>query len=159
MFEAIKNLSPSHRFQAFLVVVILSTLSSIGTVYLSTDDCSGLSNQYKTLVDNYTHTLEINNKLIKENNEKKEDLIYVSKLIDSLLRIEVKTKKISKVTNDNQPRLLMKSPSIDTLLYSAPRIVSPDIITIENTVIKNQLNEKQESIIHKVKNLTSKYDK
>ena len=75
MFEAIKNLKPAHRFQAFLVVVILSTLTSITTAYMSTDDCSGMANQYNTLIKNYTETLSLNNQLVVDNNQKQKDFI------------------------------------------------------------------------------------
>jgi hypothetical protein len=157
MLESIKNLKPEDKFKAFIIVVLLSTISSITTVYLSTDDCTGLSNQYKSLVDNYTHTLDINNRLIRENNEKKDDLIYVSHLVDSLMGLKTKTRKTTSINREPVIVRSAVSPN-DSLLHSSPRIVTPEVITVENTVIKNELNSKQEELLHKIKNLTDKYE-
>ena len=87
MFDAIKNLKPAHRFQAFLFVVILSTLTSITTAYMSTDDCSGLANQYNVLIKNYTETMSLNNQLVADNNQKQRDFMLIKKMLDSLANI------------------------------------------------------------------------
>jgi hypothetical protein len=160
MIDFIKNLKPEDKFKAFVVVVLLSTITSIATVYLSTDDCSGLSEQYKTLVNNHTQILTINNTLIQENNRKQNDLILVGRLIDSLLLVEVKSRKVSSVRTEQTPIVMRSISPDDTLLRSAPAMMirPPEVITVENTVIKNQLDDKQESILHKVKDVTSKYE-
>jgi hypothetical protein len=157
MLESIKNLKPEDKFRAFIIVVLLSTISSIATVYLSTDDCTGLSNQYKSLIDNYTHTLSINNKLIRENNEKKEDLIYVSKLIDSLMGLKTINKKTT--TINREPSIVRSvANSNDTLLFYSPKPTQSEVIKVENTIIKNELNGDQEKLLHTIKKLTNKYD-
>lgn len=170
MFEAIKNLSPAHRFQAFLVVVILSTLSSIGTVYLSTDDCSGLANQYNTLIKNYTETLTINNQLVSDNNQKQKDFMIIKKMLDSLngFKPEVVKKTSVKETRD-EPLVEHRSYSIvrhpeDSLVVLAS-VREPEVRTIHNNkVIKTEttvtkMGDKHKTILDKVYKVLEKHDK
>jgi len=88
MFEVIKNLKPVHRLQAFFFAALLTTASAIITVYLKTDDCSGLAKQYQVLVKNYTETMSINNTLIESNNKKDRDMIAIKNLLDDMGNIK-----------------------------------------------------------------------
>lgn len=165
MFEAIKNLKPAHRFQAFLVVVILSTLSSIGTVYLSTDDCSGMASQYNTLIKNYTETLSLNNQLVSDNNQKQKDFILIKKMLDSLANIGPEISKKTTVKNNKVNQIVYNDHgngvSLDTMVVSSPlevrEIDDNKIITTETTITK--IGSKQKDILGKVYEVVKKHEK
>ena len=165
MFEAIKNLKPAHRFQAFLVVVILSTLSSIGTVYLSTDDCSGMASQYNTLIKNYTETLSLNNQLVSDNNQKQKDFMLIKKMLDSLANIGPEISKKTTVKNNKVNKIVYNDHgsgvSLDTMAVSSPlevrQIDDNKIITTETTVTK--ISDKQKNILGKVYEVVKKHEK
>lgn len=172
MFEAIKNLKPAHRFQAFLVVVILSTLSSVATAYMSTDDCSGLANQYNVLIKNYTETLSLNNQLVADNNQKQRDFMVIKKMLDSLDTVQPEVTKKTTVNHrhDNQvayePRQVGGSRPImsDSVMVSA-EVRYPEtrethdskVIKTETTVTK--LGDKQKNILGKVYEVLKKHEK
>ena len=165
MFEAIKNLKPAHRFQALLVIVILSTLSSIATAYMSTDDCSGLANQYNTLIKNYTETMSLNNQLVEDNNQKQKDFIIIKKMLDSLNSFEpeivkrttIKNKEDNPIVYDNRHN----NNHTDTILVAASPIAlerhSSKTITTETTVTK--IGKKQKSVLSKVYDVLKKHEK
>lgn len=166
MFEAIKNIKPAHRFQAFLVVVILSTLSSIATSYLATDDCSGLANQYNTLIKNYTETMSLNNQLVKDNNQNQKDFILIKKMLDSLNSFEpeivkrttIKNRENNPIVYDNQH---VNNHHTDTIMVAASPITlqrhTSKTITTETTVTK--IGDKQKNIITKVYDVIKKHEK
>lgn len=164
MFEAIKNLSPAHRFQAFLVVVILSTLSSIGTVYLSTDDCSGLANQYNTLIKNYTETLSLNNQLVADNNQKQKDFMLIKSMLDSLDKVEPEIVKRTTTRNNEYRPIVHHQHSgvlVDSVIVAAsPRQLETStnkVITTETTVSK--ISGKHKQILGNVYEVLKKHEK
>lgn len=168
MFEAIKNLKPVHRFQAFLFVVILSTVTSIATAYMSTDDCSGLAGQYNVLIKNYTETMSLNNQLVADNNQKQKDFMMIKKMLDSLNNIEPEiTRKITVKDNNVNPIVLEKNSNdyniSDTVMVSTAssqmmkRINTSKTIKTETTVTK--IGDKQKNILDKVMNVLKKHEK
>ena len=168
MFEAIKNLNPAHRFQAFLVVVILSTLSSVVTSYMTTDDCSGLANQYNVLVKNYTETMSLNNQLVVDNNQKQKDFMMIKKMLDSLANIGPEISKKTIVKNNKVNQIVYNDQgsgssgvSLDTMVVSSPleirQIDDNKIITTETTVTK--ISDKQKDILGKVFEVLKKHEK
>jgi hypothetical protein len=166
MFEAIKNLKPAHRFQAFLVVVILSTLSSIATSYLATDDCSGLANQYNTLIKNYTETMSLNNQLVQDNNQKQKDFILIKKMLDSLndfepeivKRTTIKNRESNPIVYDNHHG---NNHHTDSIMVAASPITlerhTNKTITTETTVTK--IGDKQKNVLSKVYDVIKKHEK
>jgi len=163
MFEAIKNLKPAHRFQAFLVVVILSTLSSVATAYMSTDDCSGLANQYNVLIKNYTETLSLNNQLVSDNNQKQKDFMVIKKMLDSLDSVEPEIIKKTSVKNKKEPNIIKHHDIInhhDTIMVAASRA---DIIertkTVKTETTISKMGDKHKSIIKNVYNVLQKHQK
>lgn len=167
MFEAIKNLNPTHRLAAFLFVVIISTGSAIITTYVSTDDCSGLATQYNSLVKNYTETLGVNNELIKDNNQKQKDFILIKKLLDSIDTFKSKTIVKKTVTETPINRMYVNADiyandnNQDTLVYSsAPKIVQINKEKIIKTnTITTKLSLEQENLIHKIGDVVKKHEK
>ena len=165
MFEAIKNLKPAHRFQAFLVVVILSTLSSVTTAYLSTDDCSGLANQYNVLIKNYTETLSLNNQLVSDNNQKQKDFMLIKKMLDSLNMVEPEIVKKTTIKNKTDRPIVHHTVRDNHLVDSVMVATSPlevetrssKTITTETTVSK--IGDKHKSILGNVYEVLKKHEK
>lgn len=165
MFDVIKNLKPAHRFQAFLFVVILSTLTSITTAYMSTDDCSGLANQYNVLIKNYTETMSLNNQLVADNNQKQRDFMMIKKMLDSLANIGPEISKKTTVKDNKVNQIVYydhgNGVSLDTMAVSSPlkvrQIDDDKIITTETTVTK--ISDKQKDILGKVFEVLKKHEK
>jgi hypothetical protein len=168
MFEAIKNLKPAHRFQAFLFVVILSTVTSIATAYMSTDDCSGLAGQYNVLIKNYTETMSLNNQLVADNNQKQKDFMMIKKMLDSLNNIKPEViRKITIKDNNVNPIVLENKSednySLDTVMLSTAssqkmiRVNTSETIKTETTVTK--MGDKQKNILDKVMDVLKKHEK
>jgi hypothetical protein len=161
MFDAIKNLTPAHRFQAFLVVVVLSTLSSIVTSYMSTDDCSGLANQYNGLIKSYTETMSFNNQLVEDNNQKQKDFMVIKKMLDSLNSFEPEIVKRTTIKNREHNPIVYDNHTIDTVMVAkSPTTLerhSSKTITTETTVTK--IGNKQKNVLTKIYNVLKKHEK
>lgn len=172
MFDAIKNLSPAHRFQAFLVVVVLSTLSSMVTAYMSTDDCSGLANQYNGLIKSYTETMSFNNQLVEDNNQKQKDFMVIKKMLDSLNSFEPEIVKRTTVKNreDNPVVYEDRAPgggrpyTHDSIIVLA-KDRQPEVITVHDSkIIKTEttvtkIGNKQKNVLTKIYNVLKKHEK
>lgn len=90
MISVIKSLNPKQRLFALIFTTIISAVVSLSTVYLKTDDCKGLSDQYTALVKNQTDLMGINNTLLSQYNQARRDLETVHSYlgrIDSLANI------------------------------------------------------------------------
>jgi hypothetical protein len=164
MLEVIKNLKPGQRLQAFLFVTIVTSLTSLLTVYLKTDDCKGIGDQYQTLVGNYTELMKINNQIIESNNKKDRDLIVLGDIISGMNEIKpiVKTdtktsQKVSYNTNDalatiggddGNPPLAMSRPESQTITK-----------TVEKTTIINEVPNTQKHLIDSAMHILEKYKK
>lgn len=164
MLEVIKNLKPGQRLQAFLFVTIVTSLTSLITVYLKTDDCKGIGDQYQTLVGNYTELMKINNQIIESNNKKDRDLIALGDIISGMNEIKpiVKTdtktsQKVSYNTNDaititggddGNPPLAMSRPESQTITK-----------TVEKTTVINEVPNTQKHLIDSAMHILEKYKK
>jgi hypothetical protein len=172
MFDAIKNLTPAHRFQAFLVVVVLSTLSSMVTSYMSTDDCSGLANQYNGLIKSYTETMSFNNQLVEDNNQKQKDFMVIKKMLDSLNSFEPEIVKRTTIKNrKDNPVAYEDRASGGGRPYTNDSVVvlakdrQPEIITVHDSkIIKTEttvtkIGNKQKNVLTKIYNVLKKHEK
>ena len=77
------------------------------TIYLKTDDCKGISDQYEGLVKNHTELMQVNNSLLKQYTTSINDIITLKnylKKIDSLSYIEY-TNTEKTITYQPDPRL------------------------------------------------------
>ena len=63
MFEAIKTLSSKQRLFAFVFAVILTSITTVLTVYYKSGDCKPISDQYINLLKNQSILMSTNNKL------------------------------------------------------------------------------------------------
>ena len=163
MFEVIKNLKPTHRLQAFLFAAFLSTASAVLTVYLKTDDCSGLAKQYEVLVKNYTETMAINNTLIESNNKKDRDMIAIRNLLDEMNNIkpEIVTKTNvrtnEKVYAINNHDISKDDNGIVVANAMVKPLPSEKVIETKTTITK--VPDKQKQLIETIQNIIKKYDK
>ena len=163
MFEVIKNLKPTHRLQAFLFAAFLSTASAVLTVYLKTDDCSGLAKQYEVLVKNYTETMAINNTLIESNNKKDRDMIAIRNLLDKMNNIkpEIVTKTNvrtnEKVYAINNHDISKDDNGIVVANAMVKPLPSEKVIETKTTITK--VPDKQKQLIETIQNIIKKYDK
>ena len=165
MLEVIKNLKPGQRLQAFLFVTLITSLTSVLTVYLKTDDCKGISDQYKTLINNYTDLMRINNQIIESNNRKDRDLLTLSDIISGMDTIKPIVKTTSKTNqnvsytsndafatisggNGDNPPVAMSRPETQTITK-----------TVEKTTIVKEIPTEQKHLIDSAKSILHKYKK
>lgn len=164
MFEVIKNLKPTHRLQAFLFAAFLSTASAVLTVYLKTDDCSGIAKQYEVLVKNYTETMAINNTLIESNNKKDRDMINIKNLLNEMGKIKPEIITKTTVRTNEQVYAVRNesgmggSPNNDNGVV-AEAMVRPlpreKVIETKTTITK--VPEKQKQLIDSIQNILKNY--
>ena len=168
MLEVIKNLKPGQRLQAFLFVTLITSLTSVLTVYLKTDDCKGISDQYKTLVNNYTDLMRINNQIIESNNRKDRDLLSLSGIISGMDTIKPIVKTTSKTNQnvsygDTDAFATIGGGNSDNGDGHVVAMSRPDTKTItktlEKTTIINEIPTQQKHLIDSAKNILQKYKK
>ena len=63
MFDALKSLSPKQRFVGFVIVVLISAVTSLGTAYMNGSDCTEISEKYTKSIENYNKLIEITDKI------------------------------------------------------------------------------------------------
>jgi hypothetical protein len=135
---------------------------------MSTDDCSGLANQYNVLIKNYTETMSLNNQLVADNNQKQRDFMLIKKMLDSLANIGPEISKKTTVKNNKVNQIVYNDQgngsggvSSDTIAVSSPleirQIDDNKIITTETTVTK--ISDKQKDILGKVYEVVKKHEK
>ena len=88
MFDVIKSLTPKQRIWAFIIAVIFSSMTAIGTSYFKTDDCSSISTQYDSMMTTYANQLKLNNQIMEDSNKKTEDILEIKRLLDSMLSLK-----------------------------------------------------------------------
>jgi hypothetical protein len=165
MFEVIKNLKPSHRLQAFLFAALLSTASAVLTVYLKTDDCSGLAAQYQVLVKNYTETMAINNTLIESNNKKDRDMIAIKNLLDEMDNIKPETTTKTTVRSNERVYAVVKDEGSNGMGGGSNSGVVSDAMVrpipkekiIETKTTITKVPDKQKQLIDSIQNILKDY--
>lgn len=124
MFDAIKTLSSKQRLFAFVFAVILTSITTVLTVYYKSGDCKPISDQYIDLLKNQSILMSTNNKLHTSYDSLFNDMLKVKgevrKLKFSLDSIEnIRSIKILENSNfktdiifDNS---IMLNPVIDSI--------------------------------------------
>lgn len=157
MWEVIKNLTTGQKFYAFLVATFLTTASSILTVYMATDDCKGLSDQYENLVNNHTRLMKINNELINDNNQKQEDILKIAKLLEDASKCTTNVVYEMKKEKVNRP-VINEIQSDSSVAASAIQVDEPqEIVVKKKKVIKSDINKQREQAIDSVLEIANKY--
>jgi hypothetical protein len=149
MFEIIKSLSVKQRLIAFIVAVAFTSLVSLGTIYLQTDDCSAISKQYKGLVQEQADLLKINNDLIQYSNQARKDFLEIQIVLTDLQKSMNKTQTVEKVRNNET--MAIRKIGTDTISQE------PIVIVKEKMVIKGDVKAAQECI-EKGLDIVNKYD-
>jgi len=84
MFEALKSLSPKQRFLGFIIVVLISAITSLGTAYMSGSDCTEVSDKYTKSVENYNKLIEITDETQQKYLEAKKDIIVIQDKLEEI---------------------------------------------------------------------------
>lgn len=87
MFEAIRSLSPKQRFLGFIIVVLISAVTSLGTAYMSGSDCTEVSDKYTKSIENYNKLIEITDETQNKYMKAKEDIIIIQERLNELADI------------------------------------------------------------------------
>lgn len=163
MLEIIKSLTTKQKFVAVLVITLISSMSSILTMYLKTDDCKGISDQYTALVKNQMELMSINNKLLSQYNIARQDLKVVNSLVDNMdsvskiVKTDVKIKNMESVTNENNNIGITYLDSLNLPVFESeqPKKVKTKSIQRNEVVIKTPLVIR--NYIDSINKITSKY--
>lgn len=160
-FEAIKSLRPAHRLYALLFIVLITTGSAVLTSYMQTDDCKGLSDQYRVLITNHTELMKINNDLIASNNQKERDIMKIMTIIDSMQTVNRTVVTKCKTTRDNSIKAVNPIRVINDTMVVAMERREPEVIVekIEQTTTIQEVPAKQKSLIGQLENIVDKYKK
>jgi len=156
MFEVIKSLTPKQRIWAFIIAVIFSSMTAIGTSYFKTDDCSSISSQYDSMMVTYTNQLKLNNQIMDDSNKKTKDILEVKRLLDSMLSLKPQTVIERTLVKTNSIKTYPKMESSDTIrvLMDARQVEPEPIVQIKKTIVP--VNQKP--IIKKMTTILDKYD-
>jgi hypothetical protein len=174
MFEALKSLSPKQRFLGFIIVVLISAVTSLGTAYMSGSDCTEVSDKYTKSVENYNKSIENYNKLVEITDDTqqkymkaKEDIIIIQDKLNDILDMmgsKSNTSKSSTSSSSYENESLNSNgdgvTKGDTLLGTSPWSTPKKIIIKEKTIItKTEAPKNAKSMIDSLIKITKKYDK
>lgn len=167
MLDIIKSLSPKQRLTAFIFTTVISAIVSISTIYLKTDDCSGISDQYTKLVENQTKLMAVNNDLITQYNQARTDLVAVNgylKTIDSLSKIqytntETTTTSYVPVVHNKVRYVYVDSthPVVHMEALERDPVIPQPKTEVKRTIIKAPI--KLGGILDSLNTITSRYKK
>ena len=163
MFEAIKSLSPKQRFLGFIIVVLISAITSLGTSYMSGSDCTEISDKYTKSVENYNKLIEITDKTQQKYLEAKKDIIVIQ---DKLEEIYIILGQRNQTTTKNRT----SNEEIEIFVNEKSTSNNGEVMTTgprpkENKVIEKVVITKTESpkeafgMIDSLLQITKKYEK
>jgi hypothetical protein len=87
MFDALKSLSPKQRFIGFVIVVLISAATSLGTAYMSGSDCTEISEKYTKSIENYNKLIEITDEIQQKYLDAKKDIIIIQERLNQISEI------------------------------------------------------------------------
>jgi hypothetical protein len=154
MFEVIKSLTPKQRIWAFIIAVIFSSITAIGTSYFKTDDCSSISTQYDSMMVTYTNQLKLNNQIMDDSNKKTKDILEVKRLLDSMLSLKPQTLVEKTLVQRPQVNEIRREDPSDTIRVLRSVREPEPILQIKKTVVP--VNQKP--ILKKMTSILEKYD-
>ena len=163
MFDAIKSLSPKQRFLGFIIVVLVSAITSLGTSYMSGSDCTEVSEKYTKSVENYNKLIEITDKTQQKYLEAKKDIIVIQ---DKLEEIYIILGQRNQTTTKNRT----SNEEIEIFVNEKSTSNNGEVMTTgprpkENKVIEKVVITKTESpkeafgMIDSLLQITKKYEK
>jgi hypothetical protein len=154
MFEAIKSLSVKQRLFAFLFTVIISSMVSVLTVYLKTDDCKNISDQYKSLIQNQEELMEINGNLLTKYNQARTDLLTIQSYVETVndIQKQSKTQSTSKVSFEQTNHIM-----IDSVMVYQPTIEPSPIRTRERVTVIEEVPSEMKIAMDSILKITKQY--
>jgi hypothetical protein len=174
MFEALKSLSPKQRFLGFIIVVLISAVTSLGTAYMSGSDCTEVSDKYTKSVENYNKSIENYNKLVEITDDTqqkymkaKEDIILIQEKLNDILGMMGSKSSTSKSSTSNSYENesysngdgATKGDTL-TIVGTSPWPIPKKIIIKEKTIItKTEAPKDAKCMIDSLLQITKKYDK
>ena len=174
MFEALKSLSPKQRFLGFIIVVLISAVTSLGTAYMSGSDCTEVSDKYTKSVENYNKSIENYNKLVEITDDTqqkymkaKEDIILIQEKLNDILGMMGSKSSTSKSSTSNSYENesysngdgATKGDTL-TIVGTSPWPTPKKIIIKEKTIItKTEAPKDAKCMIDSLLQITKKYDK
>jgi hypothetical protein len=163
MFDAIKSLSPKQRFLGFVIVVLISAVTSLGTAYMSGSDCTEISDKYTKSVENYNKLIEITDKTQQKYLKAREDIIVIQdKLEDIYIILGKRNQTTTKNRTSNEeiePFVNEKTTSNNgEVMTTGPRPKETKVI--EKVVITKTESPKEAfCMIDSLIKITKKYEK
>jgi len=157
LLDSLKNLRPAERFKAFLIVIVLSSITPLATMYLKTDDCKGISTQYESLVDNHTKLMETNNKIIQDNTSKTEAI----RRLDSILVAFSKQKaivstRIEKIAEQNKIEYIETERDASVAMSRIETQPETKVVVVKSTTTTD-LNKTQKDLVKCALKITEEY--
>jgi hypothetical protein len=160
MFEAIRSLSPKQRFLGFVIVVLISAVTSLGTAYMSGSDCTEISDKYTKSIENYNKLIEITDKTQQKYQKAREDIIIIQDKLEDIYEILGKTQTTTKNRTLNEENFVNEKASSNNgeVMTTAPRPKETKVI--EKVVITKTESPKEAfCMIDSLLQITKKYDK
>jgi hypothetical protein len=163
MFDAIKSLSPKQRFLGFVIVVLISAITSLGTAYMSGSDCTEISDKYTKSVENYNKLIEITDETQQKYLDAKKDIIVIQDKLEEIYiilgqRNQTTTKKR---TSNEEIEIFVNEKSTSNngeVMTTGPRPRETKVI--EKVVITKTESPKEAfGMIDSLLQITKKYDK
>jgi hypothetical protein len=154
MFEVIKSLTPKQRIWAFIIAVIFSSITAIGTSYFKTDDCLSISTQYDSMMVTYANQLKLNNQIMDDSNKKTKDILEIKRLLDSMLSLKPQTLVERTLVRRPQTNEIQRDDSRDSIRVLRSVREPEPVVQIKRTVVP--VNQKP--ILKKMTSILEKYD-
>lgn len=152
MFEALKSLSPKQRFLGFIIVVMISAVTSLGTAYMSGSDCTEVSDKYTKSVENYNKLIEITDETQKKYLDAKKDIIIIQEKLNEISEIMSGQSNVLVKSDHGTGSAGIKNDTLTIVNTPKPK----KIIIKEKTIVTNP---KTKIIIDSLLQITKKYDK
>jgi hypothetical protein len=158
LLDSLKNLRPAERFKAFLIVVVLSSITPLATMYLKTDDCKGISTQYESLVDNHTKLMETNNKIIQDNTSKTEAIRRLDSILVAFSQQKaIVSTRIERIAENNKIEYIEREPSDSSVAMSRMETQpEPKVVVVKSTTMTD-LNKTQKDLVQCALKITNEY--
>jgi len=158
LLDSLKNLRPAERFKAFLIVVLLSSITPLATMYLKTDDCKGISTQYESLVDNHTKLMETNNKIIQDNTSKTEAILKLDSILVAFSQQKaIVNTRIERIAEQNKIQYIEPEAGDGSVAMSRMETrPEPKVVVVKSTTVTD-LNKKQKDLVQCALKITNEY--
>lgn len=158
--EILKTLSYKQRFMGLIVIILITSITSLGTAYLKGSDCTEISEKYTKSIQNYNHLIEIMDQTQKNYIQAKKDIIEIQFYLKEVLSVMNDYEKTESTTlktkTEMQPKSIPTNPEEPVLVSYEP----PTIIIKENTVVtKTETPEEVKIKLDSIVKITNKYEK